>query len=274
MKTVCDALGVSRSNMIEQAKSETKKERAESELNLRVVSAIKSVIAERKTYGYRRVTAFLNRRKDEYGLPKLNHKRVYRLMKSQGLLLQVSRKRDSKPHEGKVMTLRSNTRWCSDAFEIRCWNGEKVYCAFSLDCCDREVMSFVAESRPLRSVDIQELMIHSFEQRFGEGTSSLIRLQWLSDNGPIYIAKETKTVGRALGFDIVTTPSYSPESNGMAEAFVKTFKRDYVYVNDVPNAQEVISRISEWMEDYNENAPHKGLGMLTPRQFREQRLGT
>ena len=32
------------------------------------------------------------------------------------------------------------------------------------------------------------------------------------------------------------TPVESPESNGMAEAFVKTFKRDYVRVNPIPDA--------------------------------------
>jgi hypothetical protein len=30
------------------------------------------------------------------------------------------------------------------------------------------------------------------------------------------------------------------ESNGMAESFVKTFKRDYVYVNDLPDAMTVM----------------------------------
>jgi putative transposase len=42
-----------------------------------------------------------------------------------------------------------------------------------------------------------------------------------------------------LGLDIRTTPAYSPKSNGMAEAFVKIFKRDYVYFGNLQNAQAV-----------------------------------
>ena len=34
-----------------------------------------------------------------------------------------------------------------------------------------------------------------------------------------------------------------PQSNGMAEAFVKTFKRDYLYVHDRPDAQTVLSQL-------------------------------
>ena len=47
----------------------------------------------------------------------------------------------------------------------------------------------------------------------------------------------------------------------MAEAFVGTFKRDYVYVNDCFSAKVVSKMIPEWIEDYNNNAPHSALGM-------------
>lgn len=46
-------------------------------------------------------------------------------------------------HDGMVITLRSNLRWCSDAFEILCWNGKKVRVAFVLDTCDCEVIRYV-----------------------------------------------------------------------------------------------------------------------------------
>jgi len=56
----------------------------------------------------------------------------------------------------------------------------------------------------------------------------------------------------------------------MAEAFVKTFKRDYVYVNELPSAASVLAQLPVWFEDYNEFAPHKGLKMKSPREFRGQ----
>jgi len=47
----------------------------------------------------------------------------------------------------------------------------------------------------------------------------------------------------------------------VAEAFVKTFKRDYVYVNQSPSAAAAIAQLPAWFVDYNEIHPHKGLGM-------------
>ena len=63
------------------------------------------------------------------------------------------------------------------------------------------------------------------------------------------------------------TPVRSPESNGIAEAFVKTFKRDYVRVNPLPDAHTVLRQITGWFLDYNESHPHSGLGMRSPREF-------
>src|SRR6476469_5888010 len=94
--------------------------------------------------------------------------------------------------DGKVMTLKSNLRWCSDSFEIRCWSGEKIQVAFSLDCCDREAMRYVATTGAINGEMIRDLMLESVEQRFGSGTRKLPQsIQWLSDNGPPYISDET-----------------------------------------------------------------------------------
>ena len=52
-------------------------------------------------------------------------------------------------------------------------------------------------------------------------------IQWLSDNGSAYRAHETIDFAIRLGLAPCFTPVRSPQSNGMSEAFVKTFKRDY-----------------------------------------------
>jgi transposase InsO family protein len=59
----------------------------------------------------------------------------------------------------------------------------------------------------------------------------------------------------------------SPQSNGISEAFVKTLKRDYVQITPLPHAQNALGLIGEWIEDYNENHPHSGLKMRSPREF-------
>jgi putative transposase len=56
----------------------------------------------------------------------------------------------------------------------------------------------------------------------------------------------------------------SPESNGMAEAFVKTFKRDYVHANPFYNVRFVLEQLPKSFEDYNKQAPHKALKMKSP----------
>lgn len=264
MKRIAEAMGVSRPHLSVSAKDPSPRGPYTKQGDAELVERIRSIVDERQTYGYRRVTAMLNR--DEKAA-RVNHKRVYRVMKAEGLLLARYASKPVRPHDGKVVTLASNLRWCSDGFVIRCWNGERVHVAFALDCCDREAIAWVAASHDLEGRDIRDLMALSIDARF-VSTRTPRPVEWLSDNGPIYTAHETRAFGAASGLVVRNTPSYSPESNGMAEAFVKTFKRDYVYLAEVRDAASVIAKLPDWFDDYNEHHPHKGLKMLSPRQFR------
>src|SRR2546422_11234480 len=71
-----------------------------------------------------------------------------------------------------------------------------------------------------------------------------------------------------LGLVPITPPAYSPESNGLAEAFVHTFKRDYVYSAELRDAELVLAQLGGWFEDYNRQAPHSALGMRPPTEYR------
>ena len=83
----------------------------------------------------------------------------------------------------------------------------------------------------------------------------------------IYRTPDTKRFAQNIGLVPRTTPLESPQSNGMAEAFVRTLKRDYVHVTPLPDAQTVLGLIGIWIEDYNDNHPHSGLKMRSPREF-------
>ncbi len=140
VKAVADVLGVARSNLVEQIRSGSRSRgryrRADDEA---VLIAIRAITDVRPTYGYRRVTAILNRTRRATGEPALNHKRVFRLMKRDSLLLQRhTGGRPVRAHAGRVIAAAPNQSWSSDGLEIGCWNGEVVWVAFAIDTHDRE----------------------------------------------------------------------------------------------------------------------------------------
>ena len=105
------------------------------------------------------------------------------------------------------------------------------------------------------------------ESRFPNVTRLPYKVVRLSDNRPGHTANETVRFGRAIGLEVFTTASYSPESNGMDEAFVKTFKRDYVAFGDLSSAAKVLEQLTGWFVDYNEHAPHEGPAVKSPREY-------
>ena len=231
MKAVAEVIGVSRSNLIERLQGRPKKRLGRPPLpDDELVADIKAVIAGLPTYGYRRVHAILKRQALAAGRKPPNHKRVYRVMKVYGLLLDRHVGGIERRHDGRIAVDQRNRRWCSDGFEIGCDNGEKVRVAFALDCCDREAMSFLATTGGIRGEDVRDLMVTAVEHRFGRINRLPVTIEWLSDNGSCYIAGDTRSFARDIGLEPRTTPIESPQSNGMAEAFVRTIKRDYVRV--------------------------------------------
>jgi putative transposase len=278
MKTIADVLGVARSNLAVRAAGAPKQQKRRGRPVLPegdLLLEIKAVIAEMPTYGYRRVHEMIRRIREAERRPPVNVKRVYRVMKTHGLLLQRhSGTGIERRHDGRVAVDRSDTRWCSDGFEIPCDNGERVRIAFTLDCCDREALAWVATTGGINGADIRDLMIESIERRFGLVNKLPTPIEWLSDNGSPYTADQTKAFAREIGFIPRTTPIESPQSNGMAEAFVKSIKRDYAAVNPRPNANAVLHQLDGWFKHYNEHRPHKALRYRSPWQFRRANLTT
>lgn len=75
-------------------------------------------------------------------------------------------------------------------------------------------------------------------------------MEFLSNHGGAYRVHETHAIAKQLGLTPVHTPVCSPQSNGMAESFVNTLKRDYVSQMDCSTAAAVLNqlpRVFEWL---------------------------
>lgn len=140
MSRICQTLEVSRSNLYEQLDKEREghKRRVMAD-DQKILPLIRHLTDERPTYGYRRITALLRKSVGQ----AINPKRIYRIMKVNNLLLQRHGQRPARVHDGKIITLKSNLRWCSDHFSLQCWNGDQVHVVFALDCHDREILSWI-----------------------------------------------------------------------------------------------------------------------------------
>ncbi len=271
MKAICDTLQVSRSNQYAHPTQRPRRYHRADDGD--VLREILQVTMNRATDGYRRVRARINRQRRLQGELPVSKNKVQRVMQIYRLVLPKSGTRRERPHTGQVITMRSNLRYCSDILEIHCWDGQEVHVAFSLDCHDREAMAYVMRPRDLTHHEIIELMDRTVTRRFGETIEKLPQpIQWLSDLGGQYIAEETRQYGQDWGFEVINTPAYSPQSNGMAEAFVKLFKRDYVYANDLWTAESVMRMVPGWFDDYNRNHPHSGLAFRSPLEYRNEAL--
>ncbi|MCW3752680.1 IS3-like element IS2 family transposase (plasmid) [Shigella flexneri] len=237
-----------------------------------VLLRIHHVIGELPTYGYRRVWALLRRQAELDGMPAINAKRVYRLMRQNALLLE--RKPAVPPskraHTGRVAVKESNQRWCSDGFEFCCDNGERLRVTFALDCCDREALHWAGTTGGFNSETVQDVMLGAVERRFGNDLPSS-PVEWLTDNGSCYRANETRQFARMLGLEPKNTAVRSPESNGIAESFVKTIKRDYISIMPKPDGLTAAKNLAEAFEHYNEWHPHSALGYRSPREYLRQR---
>ncbi|ATH68329.2 MULTISPECIES: IS3 family transposase [Shigella] len=237
-----------------------------------VLLRIHHVIGELPTYGYRRVWALLRRQAELDGMPAINAKRIYRLMRQNALLLErkLAVPPSKRAHTGRVAVKESNQRWCSDGFEFRCDNGEKLRVTFALDCCDRKALHWAVTTGGFNSETVQDVMLGAVERRFGNDLPSS-PVEWLTDNGSCYRANETRQFARMLGLEPKNTAVRSPESNGIAESFVKTIKRDYISIMPKPDGLTAAKNLAEAFEHYNEWHPHSALGYRSPREYLRQR---
>jgi hypothetical protein len=89
MKTVADVMGVARSHLAEKARRDQQAPSPESPFprgpyakpeDIVLLPAIRELVSARQTYGYRRITALLNRKRGKEGLEPVNRKRVLRIM--------------------------------------------------------------------------------------------------------------------------------------------------------------------------------------------------
>jgi putative transposase len=85
VKTVTEAMGVSRSNVLRRLAENPNERSGYVKAADALLEEIAAVVDARGSYGYRRVAGLISRARETKGESRVNHKRVYRVMKRAGL---------------------------------------------------------------------------------------------------------------------------------------------------------------------------------------------
>jgi transposase InsO family protein len=230
-----------------------------------LLEKIKAVKLRRPAWGYRRVRAWLKKR---LGRP-LNRKRVYRLMKTAGLLVKTpSHKASRTPQKDKPRSIRKNQWWGTDMTKFYVQTVGWVYLVLVLDWFTKKIAGYQVGLRPNTSFWLQAL--HMAIQSECPAGSRSYGLHLMSDNGSqptsIRYEKELET----LGIDHVTTSYSNPKGNADTERVFRTFKEDTIWPNEFDSYDEARAAVDEWVRFYNTEYPHSSLGELSPIEFEQQ----
>ena len=225
-----------------------------------VVREIEEILSQKFVlYGYRKVTAALRRR----GY-LINHKKVYRLMKERGLLLKElwEKKGFKRPETAKEEVMAPDKKWSIDIKHSKALNGERGYIIAVKDCYTKEILAVTVEKRHT-SGEVERVMYQAFAER-NLKELPLEEIYVISDNGK-EIIKAMKSLKR-MGIKHCRITPRSPWENGEIESFFSCLEREVFRRFEIEDFEEMRRLVREYVEFYNEERIHGGIGYKTPRE--------
>ena len=86
----------------------------------------------------------------------------------------------------------------------------------------------------------------------------------MTDNGSAYRSKLFAKALRQAGARHIRTRPYTPRTNGKAERFIQTSLREWAYAKPYASSDQRRAAIQPWIDNYNLNRPHAGIGHQPP----------
>lgn len=86
----------------------------------------------------------------------------------------------------------------------------------------------------------------------------------LSDNGANYRSRAYAATASELGIGLRFTQPYHPQTNGKAEAFIKTLQREWAYLRKYDSDSDRETALVSFLLDYNNSRPHTAIDNLPP----------
>jgi putative transposase len=219
---------------------------------------LKELATVRIGYGYRRLHVLLRRE----GWP-INHKRVYRLYRDEGLALKrkrPKRRRSAVARRRSQVAHGPNERWAMDFMHDTLAGGEKMRVLTVIDVFTRECLALVAKKH-FRGEDVAQTLTRLLGER---GRPKTIQC----DQGTEFtsLAMDHWAYWNQVRLDF-SRPG-KPGDNARNEAFNGTVRRECLTQHYFLTLEEAQRVLDQWRAQYNNDRPHGSLNQLPPVQYK------
>ena len=246
-RRACRVAGVARSTCRYRSQA-----RDQSALRVR----LRDLAAARVRYGYRRLHVLLQRE----GW-RVNHKRVYRRSREEGLGIRVKRrrKRTSLPRVLPVPATRPHERWSIDFLTDALVDGRRFRVLTIVDNVSR--VSPAIEVGPSLTGERVVAVLDRLKRTIGVPQRLAI------DNGPEFISKALDAWAYQHQVQLEFSRPGKPTDNAYVESFNGHFRAECLDQHWFSSLEEARAMIEQWRVEYNVERPHRALRQQTPAAF-------
>jgi putative transposase len=243
-RRACQALGLARSSCRYRSLA-----RDQGALRIR----LRDLAAARVRYGYRRLHILLRRE----GWV-VNHKRVFRLYRLEGLGLQRRRKpkRVSAGRLPHPPAERAGERWSLDFVSDRLADGRSFRVLTLVDNVSRVSPALEADFS-LSGARVVQVLDRAVP-RWGRPQRVAV------DNGPEFISKALDAWAYRHGVQLEFNRPGKPTDNAFIESFNGHFREECLAQHWFDSLAEARAIIEAWRVEYNTKRPHRALGQACP----------
>ena len=219
-------------------------------------------------YGYRQLTLHLRRQTNQ----RINHKRIYRLMKVAGIQSVIRRKKKkyvmSTPQQvaenllnRKFTAAHSNEKWLTDVTEFKYGNGQKAYLSAILDLHDKSIVAYA-----LSNSNNNNLVFRTLDSalKIAPGSTPMIH----SDRGFQYTSWGFKRRLDDHGLTQSMSRAGKCIDNGPMEGFWGTLKCEKYYLHKYQTFEALEKDIEHYIYFYNYERLQIKLNSLSPMEVR------
>jgi len=217
---------------------------------------LRALAQERPRFGYRRLHVLLKRA----GV-RINHKRVRRLYREEGLMLRRwrRRKRASLLRVPMVAATRPNQRWSMDFVSEVLATGRRIRVLTVVDDYTRECAALEVDTS-LPGLRVAQVLDRLAATR---GLPAVIR----TDNGPEFAGQALDAWAYRRGVKLDFIRPGKPVENSYVESFNGKLRDECLNGHWFLTLAEARQTIEAWRTYYNGVRPHSSLGHLTPEEF-------